>query len=90
MDVDRIQSAGLLDFDSLSPYFSQGGTVVLRRAVMGLMISLCAIGGDLVESAVKRNAGVKDSGKLLPGHGGVLDRFDSSFLAVVVYYHLVC
>ncbi len=55
--------------------------------LIGTIISVLAIAGDLVESAVKRNAGKKDSGKLLPGHGGILDRFDSSFLAVIVYYH---
>ena len=52
---------------------------------MGPMMAVLATAGDLLESAWKRSNGIKDSGNLMPGHGGVLDRFDGFIIAAPVY-----
>ena len=57
--------------------------------IMGMLVGIVAPIGDLVQSAIKRFAGVKDSGQILPGHGGILDRFDSILFTVpAIYYYL--
>ena len=59
----------------------------LAFAVIGAASSVISQIGDLAASAIKRNYEIKDYGKLIPGHGGILDRFDSIiFTAPVVYY----
>jgi len=61
----------------------------LSSAMMGLIMADLSIGGDLLESWFKRRFKVKDSGRLLPGHGGLLDRFDGYLLAAPFLYSVL-
>lgn len=61
----------------------------LRLGVLGLVVSVCGQLGDLVMSSIKRDLGVKDTGSILPGHGGLLDRFNSMLLAAPAFFHYV-
>lgn len=58
-----------------------GGSAVWMMGVWGIVIALSGVAGDLIESMFKRSVGIKDSGSIMPGHGGFLDRFDALFLS---------
>ena len=84
--VDSIQ---ILDSDRAS-LLSRGLLSIPEWLGLGLVVVVFGTWGDLVESLFKRTLGIKDSGSILPGHGGMLDRFDSSLLAIpaaVVYLY---
>ena len=71
---------------------NQLGLAAIEWAGLGLTVVIFGTWGDLVESLFKRTLGIKDSGNILPGHGGMLDRFDSSLLAIpaaVVYLYTI-
>jgi phosphatidate cytidylyltransferase len=70
--------------------FAAFGRPVLAGAVFGVLVGAAAQGGDLAESMLKRAAGSKESGNLIPGHGGMLDRIDSFlFAAPVAFFYVV-
>lgn len=75
-------------------YFPDGRTPIWSETsalILGILVSIFGTLGDLFESKMKRKAGVKDSGNVIPGHGGILDRFDAFFFAISVMaiFHLI-
>ncbi len=83
-----VLSTYLLSQFVLKPYANLALTLT-GTVVFGVIISVAAQVGDLVESMLKRQAGVKDSSTLIPGHGGVLDRTDSLLFTVPIAYVLL-
>ncbi|MBT8438810.1 MAG: phosphatidate cytidylyltransferase [Gammaproteobacteria bacterium] len=63
-------------FKAVNPFF---------LSILSMLVAFISVGGDLFESRIKRQRGVKDSGKILPGHGGIYDRIDSVIAAAPVY-----
>lgn len=80
-------AAGLLIAYIISASFTEFSS--LEWLLIGFVIIITGTIGDLAESMFKRNAGIKDSGRILPGHGGILDRFDAVFLAAPAVYIVV-
>jgi phosphatidate cytidylyltransferase len=78
--------AGSIVFGLIYMGYFQPQTTHWKIALIALIANVAGQLGDLAESAMKRGAGVKDSGSILPGHGGLLDRVDSSLFAVPVVY----
>ena len=62
--------------------------VLVVAALIGIILSVVSQMGDWMASAIKRWAGIKDFGRILPGHGGLLDRFDSAFFTLPVVFAL--
>ena len=74
----------------ISIYFDGVLLTTIEWLGLGLVVTVFGTWGDLVESLFKRTLGIKDSGNILPGHGGMLDRFDSALLAIptaVIYLY---
>ena len=70
----------------LIAYFTDQNMV--QYALYGVVVGIFGTLGDLVESMLKRSVSVKDSGKILPGHGGILDRFDAVLFTIPIIYYL--
>ena len=62
---------------------------IWKQITIGAVVGVVSQWGDLIESKIKRIANLKDSGSIIPGHGGILDRLDSILLALPAVYYLL-
>ena len=78
-------------FLGLHPFFdgNHQSVLILIGVVLGIVIGITGQAGDLLVSIIKRKARVKDTGRLIPGHGGILDRIDSMLLGAPVFFILI-
>jgi phosphatidate cytidylyltransferase len=87
--IGWLDSIQVSDLDSPTVLF-RGMLSIPEWLGLGLVVAIFGTWGDLVESLFKRTLGIKDSGNILPGHGGMLDRFDSALMAIpaaVIYLY---
>jgi len=82
-------AVGVVGIGGITPFGDVPGGVMPEALALGLVAAVMAPLGDLFESLMKRDLGVKDMGSILPGHGGILDRFDALLFVLPSTYYLV-